>query len=209
MLGLVANNANSIYTLRIPGRKGIIGMMPCPGIRLESPRRGNIQKNLRRDLAACREWGASGILTLNEPDELFGLGVGELGGHVTEAGFWWRNLPIADMGVPDDSFEVMWAVEGKQIAASLIAGERVILHCLAGLGRTGMIAARLLVDMGMSPQLAVAEVRKIRPRAIQTEEQEKYVYKFGRKIKKSSPASISTGGAYATTPRGPIKGFGT
>ena len=79
MLGLVANNANSIYTLRIPGRKGIIGMMPCPGIRLESPRRGNIQKNLRRDLAACREWGASGILTLNEPDELFGLGVGELG----------------------------------------------------------------------------------------------------------------------------------
>lgn len=213
MLGLVTNNANSIYTLRIPGRKGVIGMTPCPGIRIESPRRGNVQKNLRRDLAACQEWHASGIVTLNEPDELHGLGLGDLGNHAMDSGFWWRHLPITDMGIPDESFEDIWAVEGKQIAASLVAGERVILHCLAGLGRTGMIAARLLVDMGMSPELAVAEVRKIRPRAIQTDEQEKYVHRFSRKSRrpepKSNPHSYQSGGSYATTPRGPIKGFGT
>lgn len=209
MLGLVSNNANQIYSLSIPGRKGVIGMTPCPGIRIESPRRGNVQKNLRRDLAACSEWGASGIVTFNEPDELHGLGLGDLGNHVMDSGFWWRHLPITDMDVPDPGFEDIWAVEGKQIVASLIAGERVILHCLAGLGRTGMIAARLLVDLGMSPDIAVAEVRKVRPRAIQTDEQEKYVHQFGRKSRRAAKTNTVQSGMYGTTPRGPIKGFGT
>ena len=208
MLGIVSNSSNSIYTLRIPGRKGVIGMTPCPGIRLQSPRRGNVQKNLRRDLAACREWGASGIVTLNEVDELDGLGLADLGNHAMDTGFWWRHMPIPDMDIPDEGFEDIWAVEGKQIVASLVAGERVVLHCLAGLGRTGMMAARLLTDMGMAPALAVAEVRKVRPRAIQTEEQEKYVHQNGRKNRKVQ-SQQSQAGAYATVPRGPIKGFGT
>jgi len=209
MLGLVTNNANQIFTLNIPGRRGVIGMMACPGIRIESPRRGNLQKNLRRDIVACQEWGASGVVTFNEHEELDGLGVGDLGNHYLEAGFWWRQLPIIDMSVPDQEFEELWAVEGKQIKASLVAGERVILHCLAGLGRTGMIAARLLVDMGMSPELAVAEVRKVRPRAIQTENQEKYVHNCVRKKKPLTSQPAPLVGRYATTPRGPIKGFGT
>lgn len=209
MLGLVSNNSNQIFTLGIPGRKGVIGMMACPGIRIESPRRGNVQKNLRRDLVACQEWGASGVVTFNEADELEGLGLGDLGHHFMESGLWWRHLPIMDMNVPDAEFEEIWAVEGKQIAASLIAGERVLLHCLAGLGRTGMIAARLLVDMGMSSELAVAEVRKVRPRAIQTDDQEKYVHHFGRKSRRSVREVAPKSRPYATTPRGPIKGFGT
>ena len=83
-----------------------------------------------------------------------------------------------------------------------------MLHCLAGLGRTGMMAARLLVDLGMAPALAVAEVRKVRPRAIQTEEQEKYVYQHSGKSKRWT-AGQSDQGMYATAPRGPIRGFGT
>ena len=183
-------------------------MTPCPGIRLESSRRGNVQKNLRRDLNACQQWGASGIVTFNETEELHGLGVGDLGDHVLNAGMWWRQMPITDMEVPEGGFEDNWAIEGKQIIASLVAGERVVLHCLAGLGRTGMMAARLLVDLGMAPALAVAEVRKVRPRAIQTEEQEKYVYQHSGKSKRWT-AGQSDQGMYATAPRGPIRGFGT
>lgn len=209
MLGIVSNNANTIHTLRIPGRKGVIGMAPCPGIRIESPRRGNVQKNMRRDLNACRDWGASGIVTFNQPDELEGLGLADLGSHAMDMGFWWRHMPITDMETPDDDFEDLWALEGKQIVASLVAGERVVLHCLAGLGRTGMMAARILVDLGMAPALAVAEVRKVRPRAIQTEDQEKYVHRFARNQRRFASNSAAQGGPHATVPRGPIKGFGT
>jgi len=210
MLGMVSNNSNPIYTLSFPGRKGVIGMAPCPGIRIESARRGNTAKNMKRDLAACREWGASGIVTLNQPDELQEFGVGDLGSQVMDAGLWWRHLPITDMGVPGSAFEEAWAVEGKQLIASLVAGERVVVHCLAGLGRTGMIAARLLVEMGMAPSLAIIEVRKVRPRAIQTEAQEKYVHQFGRSKQPRRPfKDTAIGGPFATMPRGPIKGFGT
>lgn len=180
MFGLSGQSANQIFTLEVPGRSGVIGMAPCPGIRLESPRRGNLQRNLKRDFAAMHEWGATGIVTLNEADELEGFGLGNLGNQVVEAGFWWRHLPIMDMNVPVPPFEDNWSIEGQQIIASLAAGERVILHCLAGLGRTGMIAARLLVDMGMAPEQAIVEVRRQRPRAIQTTEQEDYVKKFGK-----------------------------
>jgi len=118
---------------------------------------------------------------LNEAEELESFGLGDLGDQVVEAGFWWRQLPIVDMNVPVPPFEDNWRVEGWQIAESITRGERVILHCLAGLGRTGMIAARLLVDMGMSPEQAIVEVRRQRPRAIQTTEQEDYIKQFGPK----------------------------
>jgi len=62
----------------------------------------------------------------------------------------------------------------------------------------------------MAPSLAIIEVRKVRPRAIQTESQEKYVHKFGRSKQPRRPFKDTTqGGPFATMPRGPIKGFGT
>ncbi len=181
MFGLSSQSANPIFTLEVPGRTGVIGLSACPGIRLDSARRGNLQRNLKRDLGAMQEWGATGVVTLNEEPELESLGLGDLGSHIVDAGFWWRHMPIMDMNVPVPPFEENWQVEGQQIVASIASGERVILHCLAGLGRTGMIAARLLVDMGMSSEQAIVEVRRLRPRAIQTSEQEDYVRKFGSK----------------------------
>jgi len=37
MFGLVNQSSNPIFTLDVPGRTGVIGMSPCPGVRLESP----------------------------------------------------------------------------------------------------------------------------------------------------------------------------
>lgn len=181
MFGLSGHNANPIFTLEVPGCKGLIGMAPCPGIRLESPRRGSLQRNLKRDFVAMQEWGANGIVTLNETDELESFGLGTLGTQIIEAGFWWRHIPIVDMNIPVPPFEENWQIEGQRITDALFAGERIILHCLAGLGRTGMIAARLLVDLGMTPEQAIVEVRRLRPRAIQTTEQEDYVKLIGKK----------------------------
>ncbi|MBL8705493.1 MAG: hypothetical protein JNM30_11640, partial [Rhodospirillales bacterium] len=44
-----------------------------------------------------------------------------------------------------------------------------------GLGRTGMIGARLLVELGVAPDAAIAAIRKARPGSIETAEQEEHV----------------------------------
>ena len=54
-------------------------------------------------------------------------------------------------------------------------GFDVLVHCKGGLGRAGMIAARLLVELGTPPEEAISQVRSVRPGAIETPTQERYV----------------------------------
>ena len=71
-----------------------------------------------------------------------------------KSGAWgldWRHLPIADYSVPGEAFEKQWKTHGRDIRALLRGGADVIVHCKGGLGRAGMIAARLLVELGMPP----------------------------------------------------------
>jgi ADP-ribosyl-[dinitrogen reductase] hydrolase len=50
-----------------------------------------------------------------------------------------------------------------------------VIHCLGGLGRTGTIAGRLLVELGSDPETAILQVRRARPGTIQSIMQECYV----------------------------------
>jgi len=51
-------------------------------------------------------------------------------------------------------------------------GERVGVHCTAGQGRTGTLMAGYFVSQGMTPDAAIAEIRRLRPGSIETESQE-------------------------------------
>ena len=94
---------------------------------------------------------------------------------IQSAGIWWLHLPIIDMDIPNQDFEDVWAVEGERVRHALRIGERVAIHCYAGLGRTGMIAARLLVEQGVDPENAIVEVRRSNRRRIQTKGQANFV----------------------------------
>ena len=64
---------------------------------------------------------------------------------------------------------------GEGLRGRLRDGFSVLVHCKGGLGRAGTIAARLLIELSLSPREAVYAVRHARPGAIETSEQHEYV----------------------------------
>lgn len=153
-----------------PGQ-GRIGITFCPGKHDPHALTGAWARDLSADLDAIAGWGARLVLTLVEPAELAVLKVPQLGTEVRARGLDWRHLPIPDFSVPTTVFEGHWETHGWEVRTLLRGGGDVLVHCRGGLGRAGMMAARLLVELGMDPTAAIREVRRVRPGAIETRSQ--------------------------------------
>jgi len=147
----------------------------CPGKKQETALSGPWDRDLGADLAALKEWGASVLVSLMEAHEFEELSVRDLGERAEALDLEWHHLPIQDVKVPDARFESRWAYSGSRLRRHLEQDRGVVLHCKGGLGRTGTVAARLLVERGTNPEDAIREVRAARPGAIETAEQEDYV----------------------------------
>ncbi|WP_367154530.1 cyclin-dependent kinase inhibitor 3 family protein [Methylomonas sp. HYX-M1] len=147
---------------------GRIGITFCPGKHDRFAHTGAWERDLGIDLDVIAAWGAKLVLTLVELAELSALKVPQLGHEIRRRGIEWRHLPIADFSVPTKAFELEWATQGREIRELLRNGGDVLVHCKGGLGRAGMIAARLLVELGMHPEEAIHAVRRVRKGAIET-----------------------------------------
>jgi predicted protein tyrosine phosphatase len=157
-----------IAEVRATPSLGRIGITFCPGKHDHYAYTGAWERDLGIDLDAIAAWGAKRVLTLVEPAELKALKVPQLGHEIRRRGIEWHHLPIADFSVPTQAFEQQWARQGFKIREMLRNGEDLLVHCKGGLGRAGMIAARLLVELGMDPEQAIHAVRRVRKGAIET-----------------------------------------
>ncbi|MCE5256607.1 MAG: cyclin-dependent kinase inhibitor 3 family protein [Spirochaetaceae bacterium] len=161
----------------IPKTGGRIGMTSCPGRKLARltflySSEGN--RNLETDLAAIRDWGAEILISLIEEHEYSLVGVTALP-KLVPAGIRYLQLPIEDGSIPDASWEKSWFREGPVVRTVLQRSGSICIHCMGGYGRTGLVAARLLVEFGSRPEEAIHSVRQARPGAIETLEQENYI----------------------------------
>lgn len=129
---------------------------------------------LAADLDTIKSWGAEILISLIEEYE-YAMAGAEALPWLVPAGIRHLRLPIEDASVPDAAWEDVWAREGPSVRAMLARGGRVCIHCMGGYGRTGLLAARLLVEFGLPPAEAIAQVRRARPGAIETAEQEDYI----------------------------------
>ncbi len=98
-------------------------------------------------------------------------------------GFDVRHFPIRDMSIPTPRNAEKICSE---IVKNLNCGVPVLVHCKAGLGRTGTILACTLVSMGRTPKEAIVEIRSRNRSYIQTNAQEKFVYHYEDFIKQNS-----------------------
>ncbi|BCX19279.1 MAG: protein-tyrosine-phosphatase [Geminicoccaceae bacterium] len=137
---------------------------------------------LAEHAAQLAEAGVAALVTLLPVVEArtLGLDLGALAGACAARGIVWAHAPLADFAAPDAAFETVWTPLSPELRASVDGGRGVAFHCRAGLGRSGTVAARLLVELGFAPAEAIARVRRARPGAIETTAQEAHLFALAR-----------------------------
>jgi len=168
-----------IATITLPWLPGRIGLTICPGKKGESTFGGPWYRDLETDLTVVREWGAGCLVTLMEKQELHILEVDDLPAKTEQTGMDWLHLPIRDLEVPHQDWLRKWKREiGPDLRRRLLQGERIAIHCRGGLGRSGLVAGLLLRDLGIPPEDTIPMIRRARPGAVETAEQEEYVKNY-------------------------------
>lgn len=178
-----------------PGNEwGLIGMSFCPGKKQLGARTGDWNRDLATDLSCIKAWGAHMAISLVELPEFDELQVPTLPAEVERLGIQWRHLPIRDMHTPGSRFQSIWPDLCREIVAALGEGRRIFLHCKGGLGRTGTIAACLLMESGIPPAEAITKVRVARNSTIETWAQEEFVLGY-------KPVCLVGKQAYGASPK--------
>lgn len=156
----------NLFTIPNPA-SGTLSTMP-------RPRGGDW---LDDEMAALRAAGVDMLvclLTRSEQDDLDLRDEREAAGR---AGLGFRHLPIVDLGVPEPERVVSLVAE---LVARLTAGGHVVVHCRAGIGRSSLIAAMVLVRLGMDVEVAWEVIAAARGVPVpETDEQRRWVRRYG------------------------------
>ena len=149
--------------------QGRLGITILPG-------RKDYLRDLPVDIEALKSQAISHVVCLLPVVELRNYGVPQLLDEYRKVGFIVKNMSVMDQRVSSQKEMhelICWMID------ALAQGARIVVHCVGGLGRSGMSVACYLKSQGLLTTDAIAEVRKIRGnRAIETSIQEEFVQTF-------------------------------
>ncbi len=131
-------------------------------------------RDLDADLDAVAREGVRTIACLVEAHELVKWAIGGLPSAAAERGIELLHRPIPDVSVPS-----LYAA--RSLVHELIARREapMMIHCIGGLGRTGVIAGCLLRALGVGPDEALRRLVAARgSECPQTPEQRRFVEGF-------------------------------
>ncbi len=159
---------DELLTLIPFGLEGQIYRSPMPFSPLFDPD--------RRILSEYQDAGIEVIVMLTENREVRDLTGLDLKSQYLGLGMDVIHAPIRDFSVP--SQQDLQEPIRKTLAAAR-DGKTVVIHCHAGWGRTGLFAACLAkIVLNMSGEEAIGWLRKFIPRAVETQEQYRFVRDF-------------------------------
>jgi protein-tyrosine phosphatase len=132
---------------------------------------------LKNEIADWQRAGLNTVVSLLTPAEEEDLDLRDEARAVSEGAMKFISFPIPDREVPASQTEVAALLD--KIDSDLAAGKGVIVHCRGGIGRSGLIAACLLVMKGLTPEAAVHKVSQARGVSVpETREQRNWIDQY-------------------------------
>lgn len=109
--------------------------------------------NLEEAIAHFRLLGINRVVSLLENHEIKRFGLEQEGALCDRHGIHFTHFPITDSQLPQDLKTFQLLVKG--LHTELTQGSNVTIHCRAGIGRTGILAACILRRDGCEPEAAI------------------------------------------------------
>lgn len=142
--------------------------------------RGWWERDLKANLRVLREeYDTDVLVSVMEEHEYQGYGIPELFKQDLIEDIEILRFAIEDMNIPREAEAKEYEALVQDIVNRTRKGKNVVVHCRGGLGRTGTVAACVLVALRRhSADEAIDAVHKARRGTVQTSEQEDFVRLF-------------------------------
>jgi len=138
---------------------------------------------LEAEICGWRSAGIAMVGSLLEPHEAADLELEHEREICESNGVKFVSLPIVDRGVPASDAEAAQFIDLLNLELRL--GRSVNVHCRQGVGRSGLIAAGLLIGNGVSPEEAIRRVSAGRGMAIpETAGQREWIDHFAAALRR-------------------------
>lgn len=116
------------------------------------------------DFALLRELGCTHVVTLLKESEF----AGRIGNQTRKASLEWIWLPVPNGKYPEGEVHDRLLAALPVLSQLLDEGKSLLIHCSAGIHRTGMVAYGLLRWRGMGREEALETIGKIRKETLYT-----------------------------------------
>jgi protein-tyrosine phosphatase len=137
-------------------------------------------------MAALAAAGVRVLASLLTDEEMAADGLAQEGHAAAGAGLEFLRLPTPDGGVPDRAGALTMA---GILHSRLAGGAGVVVHCAAGIGRSSLLAAAVLVLEGAEPAGAWAAITAARGRPVpDNAAQQDFIDRLGARGRLIGPA---------------------
>ncbi|MEZ8633322.1 cyclin-dependent kinase inhibitor 3 family protein [Vibrio lentus] len=163
---MTMTNSQVHPTWQLDLKTGALVLTPCPGTK---------GADLDASLAQLKAQGVEAIVTALDSEELASKNVSKLGEKAQALGMQWFQIEIEDDCAPGVDFAEKWQAASPALHQVVDNGGKVAMHCMGGSGRTGLLAAHLLLEMSWDLSKIVQEVQSLRPGAFTKSIQVDYI----------------------------------